>query len=152
LIYGLRRCTPIHSLGARLSWFLGDCQMISGLVIPPLLVIKSQGRNTQSDLFACIATNAPTLEDVLNTFQADPATVLHNLEPNHTISSWSLLPVLAKFACLFLKGLPLTEGFLLGCELLQMMPDCCVVEFLAFGCDLADDQGGDVRSHHDMGS
>jgi hypothetical protein len=97
--------------------------MIAGSVIPPLLVIKAQGRSTQSDLFARIATNAPTLEDVLNAFQADPTTILRDPEPNHTISSWSLLPVPAKFACLFLKGLSLTEGFLLGCALLQMMPD-----------------------------
>jgi hypothetical protein len=116
LVYGLRRCTPVHGLGARLSWLLGDRQMIAGSVIPPVLVIKSQGRNTQSDLFARIATNAPALDDILTAIQTDPTTALHDPEPTHTVSSWSLLPVPAKFACLFLKGMTLMEGFLLGCE------------------------------------
>jgi hypothetical protein len=97
--------------------------MIAGLVFLPVLIVKSQGRNTQSDLFACIATNAPALEDILLALQDDPATVLHDPEQNHTVSSWLLLPVLTKFACLFLKGALLTEGFLLGCKLLCMMPD-----------------------------
>jgi hypothetical protein len=34
-----------------------------------------------------------------------------------------VLPVPAKFACLFLKGLSLIEGFVLGCELLHLTPD-----------------------------
>jgi hypothetical protein len=123
LIHGLRRCTPIHGLGGRLSWLLGDRQLIAGSIVPPMLVIKSQGRNTQSDLFARIATNAPTMGVVLAAFQADPMMTLHDPEPHHTISSWAVLPIPEKFACLFMKGLSLTEGFRLGCELLRLVPD-----------------------------
>jgi hypothetical protein len=50
-----------------------------------MLIIKSQGHNTQSDLFACIATNAPTMDVILAVVQADPTTVLHDPEPHHTI-------------------------------------------------------------------
>jgi hypothetical protein len=128
LIYGLRRCTPIHGLGGRLSWLLGDQQMIAGSVVPPTLVIKSQGQNTQSDLFARIATNAPELDVIAAAVQADPTTVLHDLEPHHTVSSWAVLPMPEKFACLFMQGRTITDGFRLGCELLHLMPDRFVAE------------------------
>jgi hypothetical protein len=123
VIHGMRRCTPIHGLGARLSWLLGDRQVIAGQVVPPGLIIKSQGWNTQSDLFARTATNAASLDDILLAFQADPTVALHDPEPIHTISSWTVLPVPGRFACLFMKGLSLIEGFVLGCELLHLIPD-----------------------------
>jgi hypothetical protein len=128
LIYGLRRCTPIHGLGGRLLWLLGDRQLIAGSIVPPMLIIKSQGRNTQSDLFARIATNAPTMDVVLAAVQADPTTVLHDPEPHHMISSWAVLPMPERFACLFMKGLSLTKGFRIGCELLYLVPDCFAAE------------------------
>jgi hypothetical protein len=112
------------------SWTWGPISMAVGgpagdsrVGHPPSLVIKAQGRNTQSDLFACIATNAGPLDEILHAFHADPTAVPHSPAPAHTISSWSVLPVPAKFACLFLKGLLLIEGFVLGCELLHLTPD-----------------------------
>jgi hypothetical protein len=87
VIYGMRRCTPIHGLGARVAWLMGDRQLVTGSVIPPSLVIKAQGRNTQSDLFARIATNARPLDEILHAFHADPTAVPHNPAPAHTISS-----------------------------------------------------------------
>jgi hypothetical protein len=125
VIHGMRRCTPIHGLGARLSWLLGDRQLIAGQVVPPPpgLIIKAQGQNTQSDLFARIATNAAPLDAILLAFQADPTVALHDLEPAHTISSWAVLPIPGRFTCLFMKGLPLIEGFVLGCKLLHLTPD-----------------------------
>jgi hypothetical protein len=128
LIYGLRLCTPIHGLGGRLSWLLGDRQMIAGSVVPPTLVVKSQGRNTQSDLLARIAANAPELDVITAAVQADPATVMHDPEPHHTVSSWVVLPMLEKFACLFMQGQTITDGFRLGCELLHLMPDQFMAE------------------------
>jgi hypothetical protein len=123
VIHGMRWCTPIHGLGARLSWLLGDRQLIAGQVVPPRLIIKSQGRNTQSDLFARIATNTASLDDIFLAFQADPTVALHDPEPVYTISSWAVLPVPRQFVCLFMKGLSLIEGFVLGCELLHLTPD-----------------------------
>jgi hypothetical protein len=35
VIYGMRRCTPIHGLGARVAWLMGDRQLVAGSVIPP---------------------------------------------------------------------------------------------------------------------
>jgi hypothetical protein len=48
---------------------------------------------------------------------------LHDPEPVHTISSWAVLPIPGRFACLFMKGLSLIEGFVLGCKLLHLTPD-----------------------------
>jgi hypothetical protein len=123
VIHGMRQCTPIHGLGARLSWLLGDRQLIAGQVVPPGLIIKAQGQNIQSDLFARIATNAVPLDAILLAFQADPTVALHDPEPAHTISSWAVLPIPGRFACLFMKGLSLIEGFVLGCKLLHLTPD-----------------------------
>jgi hypothetical protein len=72
VIHGLHQCTPIHGLGARLSWLLGDLQLLARQVVPLGLIIKAQGRNTQSDLFAHIATNAASLDNILLAFQANP--------------------------------------------------------------------------------
>jgi hypothetical protein len=102
--------------------------MIAGSVVPPTLVIKSQGQNTQSDLFARIATNAPELDVIAAAVQADPTTVMHDPEPHHTVSSWVVLPMAEKFACLFMQGRTITDGFRLGCELLHLMPDRFMAE------------------------
>jgi hypothetical protein len=102
--------------------------MIAGSIVPPMLVIKSQGRNTQSDLFARITTNALYLDVILAAVQADHTAVMHDPEPHHTVSSWAVLPVLEKFACLFMQGRMLTDGFRLGCEILHLMPDRFMAE------------------------
>jgi hypothetical protein len=123
VVYGMRRCTPIHQLGERIAWLVGDRRMIAGSTVPPGLLIKAMGRNTQSDLFTKVDVHAPSLEELRAAAQAHPGESLFDQDANQTVTSWPVLPIQAKLACLFMKGVPLREGFALGCQILDIIPD-----------------------------
>jgi hypothetical protein len=94
--------------------------MIAWSTVHPGMLIKALGQNTQSDLFTKVEVQAPSLEHLCAAFQAQPGGSLQDGDGMQTLTSWLLLPVHAKLACLFMKGLPVGEGFMLGCQVLDL--------------------------------
>jgi hypothetical protein len=41
VVYGMRRCNPIHQLGERVAWLMGDRRVIAGSIVHPVLLIKA---------------------------------------------------------------------------------------------------------------
>jgi hypothetical protein len=74
---------------------------------PVILSSNTDGRNTQSDLFTNVEVQAPALDDLRAAFQAQPGESLQDKDENQTLTSWLMLPVHAKLAGLFMKGVPL---------------------------------------------
>jgi hypothetical protein len=123
VVYGMQRCTLVHHLGERIAWLMGDRCVIAGLTVPPGLLIKALGWNTQSDLFTNVDVHAPSLKDLCSATQAQSGESLYDQDANQTVTSWPVLPIQATLACLFMKGVPLREGFALGCQILDLILD-----------------------------
>jgi hypothetical protein len=121
VLYGMRQCTPIHQLGEHVAWLLGDRRVVAGSTVPPGLLIKALGRNTQSDLFAKVEVQAPGLDKLCAATEAQPEEQLHDQDANQAVTTWLMLPVHLKLACLYMKGLELSEGFVLGCQILDLI-------------------------------
>ena len=128
--YGMSPCPHLANPGARAFWLMGDYTKVAGdVVVHPKLYRTTGAVNLQSNNFIRSVVPAPSLAEVIAAYDADPAiTVVPALQPAAdgtaapTINIWRALPVHQKFACLFLKGVPIRNAAKLVERLLGIIP------------------------------
>jgi hypothetical protein len=122
VVFGYRRCTPLHANGHRLAGLRGDRLLIRGTVTTPGMYQLQGGMNNQSDLFTKNSAPACTTAEIVVAAAADPAMNWKDPDVGPAVHGWPMLPIHPKIAILFLHGRSLMEGFHLGVEILAMFP------------------------------
>ena len=121
VVYGLRRCYPIHR--SRWACLRGDTSIWDGTYVPPEMIVYPGPEAAQHLLFQAKDVASWPAQTIHTALRAAPAAAF--FPPNATaapIKVWPLLPIHPKLACLFMGGRSPQEAISILLDLLAVIP------------------------------